>query len=232
MSFRYLILYGLVLAPWITEILESGQLPRTWRGAATEIGLSLLIAVGVTVFYRYGLALAKKSTEIERLSRVDPLTGLGNSRSVQEVLVREIARTRRLERPLSCLLMDLDDFRMINDQHGHEKGNAVLQVTAGAIRGVIRHDVDHAFRYGGDEFLVILPEADGDKALAVAQRLRDAFIALQPPQIPKRALPVSIALSELQPDQRGNDVLRTLDRAMVKAKGQGKNMIYDAKLLG
>lgn len=225
------LLYGLVLVPWLAEFLESGRIPSSIHGATAEIILTVLIAAVVTVFVRGQEAIDRKSSEIDRMSRTDPLTGLGNSRAIQEVLVREIARTRRLDRPLSCLLMDIDDFRLINDQHGHEKGNALLQVTAGTIVSAIRHDVDHAFRYGGDEFLVILPEAEHDMALAIAQRLRSAFIALQPPQIPKRALPVTMALAVLQPDQRANDLLRALDRAMVKAKGQGKNMIYDAKLL-
>lgn len=230
MILRFL-LYGLVLIPWIAAYLETGHLPKSVQQGVSEIILSLLIASGVTVQIRSWLSIDKLSAEIERLSGVDPLTGLGNTRLLQEDLVREIARMRRLARPLSCLLMDLDDFRLINDRYGHEKGNTVLQVTAGTIVSAIRHDVDHAFRYGGDEFLVILPEADHETALAIAQRLRESFIALQPPRIPRRALPVTIAMAVLQHDQRADDLLRVLDRAMVRAKAQGKNMIYDAKLL-
>ena len=223
--------YGLVLLPWGVEFLETGHLPATFREATTEVCLSLLIVVGILVLIRQQRRLKDLTSEMDRRSSMDPLTSLGNTQSLQETLVREIARTRRVERPLSCVLMDLDDFRMINDQYGHEKGNGVLQTVAGTIKTVIRQDVDRAFRYGGDEFLVILPEAEGQQALAIAQRLREALIDLKPPTIPKRALPVCIALAQLREDQRAHDLLRSLDRAMVKAKAQGKNMIYDARLL-
>ena len=223
------LLYLLVLLPWITDYVETRRFPASFQEAVTEIALSALVAFGVSLFLRHRAKIVEQSTEIDRLAGADPLTGLGNVRSLQEVLAREVARARRIDRPLSCVLMDLDDFRMINDQYGHEKGNRVLQVVAETIRGVIRQEMDRAFRYGGDEFMIILPEAGGHQALAVAQRLREVFISLQPPVIPKKALPVSIGIAELREGFRSQDLLRLLDRAIVQAKSRGKNIIYDAK---
>ncbi len=225
------LLYSLVVLPWITDTLEKGRFPSSLQEALNEVILSALIAVGVFVFIRQREKIERQGNEIGRMSDTDSLTGLGNVRLLQEALVREIARTRRMDRPLSCLLMNLDDFRMINDRYGHEKGNQVLQVAADTIRKVIRQEMDRAFRYGGDEFMVLLPETETKQALSVAQRLHEAFIALQPPAIPKRALPVSIGLAQLQEDQRAEDLLRRLDRAISQAKSKGKNIIYDAQLI-
>jgi diguanylate cyclase (GGDEF)-like protein len=226
---RYL-LFLFAAAPWIFGWFETGRLPSTWLEGLSEAALSVLVAVGVFLLIRRDEKIRSLQAEIERMSDIDPLTGLGNVRSLQETLIREVARTRRLDRPLSCLLLDLDDFRMINNQYGHDKGNRVLQTTANTIRKVIRQEMDRAFRSGGDEFLIVLPEADNAQALAVAQRLREAFIALAPPSIPKKALSSSMGLAQLRPEDRADDLLKLLDRAVARAKSGGKNIIFNAKL--
>ena len=225
------LLYLLILLPWLTDYLESNRLPATLRELLTEISLTLLIGLGVHLLIRQNRRARRQSAEMERLAITDPLTGLGNSRSLQETVIREVARARRMERPLSCVLLDLDDFRMINDRFGHERGNQVLQVVARTIGEMIRRVIDRAFRYGGDEFLILLPEADTTQALAVAQRLRQALLALRPPTIPKKSLSASFGVAELRKEQRAEDLLRTMDRALFQAKAKGKNIIYNAELL-
>lgn len=224
-------LYLLILLPWIGNYLEEGRFLSLFPGILMDALISAVILVLVYVFGRQQRKVQTQVEEIQRLAGMDVLTELGNVSSLQECLVREVARARRTDRPLSCLLLDLDEFRLINDQYGHEKGNKVLKAVSTTIRGVIRHETDLAFRSGSDEFMIILPEAESKEALAVAQRLRDTFLALQPPAIPKRSLPVCIALVELEDRYRAEDLLRVLNRAVTKAKAQGKSIIYDAKLL-
>jgi diguanylate cyclase (GGDEF)-like protein len=226
---RYL-LYLFAAVPWVLGFLVSGRFPASPLEALSEILLSVLILAGIWVVNRQDGTIRSLQSEIGRLSGIDPLTGLGNVSSLQETLIREVARTRRLDRPLSCIVMDLDDFRIINDQYGHDRGNRVLQTAADTIRKVIRQEMDRAFRSGGDEFLIVLPETDNVKALAVAQRLREAFIALAPPAVPKKALASSIGLAQLRAEDRADDLLKLLDRAVARAKSGGKNMIYNAKL--
>lgn len=224
------LLYLLILLPWVMDFLEGGRFPVNAQEVLSELSLSILIAIGVYAFIQQRAGVQKQMEEIKRLSVTDPLTGLGNARLLEEVLVREVARARRTDRPLSCILLDLDDFRRINNQFGLEKANQVLQVAARTIGEVIRQGMDIAFRYGGDEFIILLPEADSRQALGVGQRLREAFIALQPPAIPKRSLSSSFGLAELRDGQNAQDLMITLDRALTQAKSRGKNIIYDAQL--
>src|SRR5690606_4917669 len=106
----------------------------------------------------------------------DALTGLVNRRRCDEVLALEIGRAERYRRPLSVLLLDVDDFKRYNDQHGHLKGDMLLRVLAGLLREQLRAS-DTAARYGGDEFVVILPETNANRLGAVAHKLHAAVAA-------------------------------------------------------
>jgi diguanylate cyclase (GGDEF)-like protein len=108
--------------------------------------------------------------EAQRLSMTDPLTGLWNYRSLKESLHREVERATRYRHPLAVLTLDLDRFKDINDAYGHPAGDAVLAEFAVRLRSAIR-EVDLAFRHGGEEFVMLLPETDGQGARALAQRL-------------------------------------------------------------
>jgi diguanylate cyclase (GGDEF)-like protein len=225
------LLYLLIFFPWVMRYLENGTISKNPVHLVSETTLSILIGLGVYAYIRQRERLDRQRMEMERMASIDPLTGLGNSRFLKEVLVKEVARARRTDRPLSCILLDLDDFRLMNDRFGHEKGDQVLKVVAQKIGEVIRQAVDRAFRYGGDEFIILLPETKDDQVLAVAQRLREAFIALRPPTIPKKSLSASFGIAELRDGQNAEDLLRSVDRAINQAKTKGKNIIYDAALL-
>lgn len=106
------------------------------------------------------------------LSITDALTGTYNRRHLMAQLPKEIERTRRYARPLSAVLCDIDDFKEVNDNHGHQIGDDVLVQFAALLQRAIRSDVDWIVRYGGEEFLVVLPEADFGAALAFAERIR------------------------------------------------------------
>jgi len=113
--------------------------------------------------------------ELEKLSITDNLTGLYNQRHFYNELKREIERAIRHARPLSLLLLDVDNFKHYNDTYGHLEGDAVLQKVGEVIACNIRKGLDSGYRYGGDEFIIILPEAEEDQSIFVAERIRSAF---------------------------------------------------------
>jgi diguanylate cyclase (GGDEF)-like protein len=118
--------------------------------------------------------LRRRRTDAGGLPRIDPLTGLVNHRSFHEVLAEALAASERLSEPAAVALLDLDNFKTINDVHGHPYGDEVLRRVGNAIRGAVRsHDV--AARMGGEEFALILPGADSDGAFAIAERARRAI---------------------------------------------------------
>ena len=154
----------------------------------------------------------------------DPLTGLANRRYLQHQLEREVARSQRFGRPLSLLMVDLDDFKLYNDTFGHPAGDKALQVLAQTLEENIRR-VDLAARYGGEEFLIVLPETPSEKALVVAQRIVEAVRSLhKAPDSPLRApLSVSVGVATM-PDHAETleDLILAADVALYYAKRSGK----------
>ena len=139
---------------------------------ATVLIPTLLLTAGAITFLREQLEASE--SRYRRLSESDPLTGVSNYRVLTERLPQELERHRRHGHTLALLLIDLDDFKLVNDQHGHQYGDRVLQEVAGALVGSVRsHDV--VVRHGGDEFSVIAPETDRKQAEALCVRLRDAI---------------------------------------------------------
>jgi len=148
----------------------------------------------------------KAAEQLQYLSERDGLTGLANYRRLHEVIGSEIERVGRTERPFALLLMDLDDFKSINDRLGHVTGNRALVRVAEAMSASCRA-VDTPGRFGGDEFAMILPETDATEALAVAGRIRDRLSASG--EMP--ALSLSIGIAEYPRDGATSEAL--LDRA-------------------
>jgi len=150
--------------------------------------------------------------ELVHLSRTDGLTGLYNQRRFYEVLEAEMGRARRQGRPLALLLVDVDDFKRYNDRYGHLAGDAALARVAACLRRACRRDTDTAFRYGGDEFVVLLPEADEGAAAGVVRRVRTL---LDEEGI---ALTVSVGAAQLGPVQDLRAFIRAADEAMYRDK--------------
>ena len=118
--------------------------------------------------------LREMLTRVETLANVDPLTGLFNRRRFETVIDKEFKRAVRYNLPLSCMMLDIDHFKKVNDNHGHQIGDIVLKEFAQCIKESIRNSVDWAVRYGGEEFLIVLPETDLKNALSLAERIRNA----------------------------------------------------------
>lgn len=169
-------------------------------------------------------ATARAEVAHER-AMTDALTGLLNRYGLQHVLAREHAEARRYNRPLSCLMIDLDNFKTANDRFGHAAGDLALQRVARVLREVVRK-ADTVFRYGGEEFLVLLPETDLEGAAALAEKIRTAVAAHRLGN-DERAfnLTMSAGASSLCENESGNDMIARADMALYKAKEEGRDRV-------
>ena len=162
--------------------------------------------------------------EAQRLSVTDALTGLGNYRSFQQILSREIERAARFERSVGLLMLDLDLFKSVNDVHGHQVGNAVLVEVAERLRAEIR-EVDVVARYGGEEFAVILPESDSDGAGHTAERICSAMRS-RPFVVGDLQLTVTVSIGVAVFPRHGQApgaLVRAADEALYAAKAAGRD---------
>lgn len=165
--------------------------------------------------------------ELEKWAQIDALTGLANRRYFLAQAEQELLRNRRYGGKLSVLMMDLDNFKAINDVHGHKVGDLVLIRVGEVCREVLRH-VDIAGRIGGEEFAIILPETDGQVALDVAERLREAIASAHIPLENGATLLVtaSIGIAELAAgDALFDSILHRADKALYEAKHSGRNKV-------
>jgi len=164
---------------------------------------------------------------VERQALVDDLTGLANRRQAEEALSSELARAERLGGSVSLILADLDDFKAINDRHGHPTGDVVLREFADALRETVR-EIDLASRWGGEEFAVILPGTDLEGAAQLAERLRQAIAARQ--LFSLDGMPLRVTASFGAGSSGGSagleELLEIADDALYRAKRAGKNRVY------
>ena len=166
---------------------------------------------------------ARLYEEARKRADRDPLTGFYNHRFLHERLGEEIVRAQRGRQPLSLLMLDLDDFKLVNDNFGHLFGDRVLTWTGELIRSTLRAS-DIPARYGGDEFAVILPETDGDEARRTAERILEAFA--DRPFISEQRGPVPVAISigvASFPDcgRTATELIASADSALYQVKRDG-----------
>ena len=187
--------------------------------------LAYLAVVGVAIT---GLSqLRHTHSQLEQLATQDPLTNVLNARAFSHELAQELSRNRRYGRPLALIYLDLDDFKSINDAHGHATGDAVLRLVADAMRSAVRQ-ADVVGRLGGDEFAVLMPETDGDVAHAAATRLvtgiRTVFRGTP-------SVTASIGVLAVSGTEAGTDeLLRKADQAMYAAKRAGKDRVVQVAM--
>lgn len=175
--------------------------------------------------------LYRTNSELSRLAFKDSLTGLNNMRYFHDYFHREIQRSLRYKTCFSLILLDLDNFKDVNDTYGHPAGDRVLQYIAELISATLRQ-VDMAARYGGEEFAVFLPETNRDDALTIAERLRHQIeIHKTPWQKHKIQVTASIGVTFFCPDNETanqDEIIARADRAMYAAKHEGKNRVQIA----
>jgi len=170
------------------------------------------------------LELRRKNEQLGKLAITDSLTELYNFRYFHEQLNRELRRLERNpDRKLSLILIDIDNFKQLNDTEGHQAGDQVLRALAQVIKVCIRKDIDTGHRYGGDEFVIILPDTDKRQALVVAERVRKQFGAFR-----FGSTALSIGVSEAIPEEPDKDLIQRADEAMYNSKKAGKGGIVTA----
>jgi diguanylate cyclase (GGDEF)-like protein len=165
---------------------------------------------------------------VERQAVTDELTGLANARAFHSILEREIERSRRFQSPLGLVMVDLDDFKRVNDQHGHQQGDEVLASVAAVLRDLSR-DIDAPARYGGEELAVVLPQTDSEGAALLAERMRVAVERLQVPRVGEPGslrVTASFGVAVLPDSARSKEELvAAADAALYRAKRAGKNRV-------
>jgi len=163
----------------------------------------------------------KLEEEVRRLSITDDLTGLYNHRHFFKTLEAELTRLKRQKTSLSLLMFDLDNFKKYNDLYGHLEGDKVLKSMGDVVKHSIRYNVDSGYRYGGDEFAVLLIGASVEQALTIAERIRSSI-----EQAKYQDITVSIGLSEYREPFDLEEFVKSADDAMYTAKHSGGNRVH------
>lgn len=176
--------------------------------------------------------LRKREQKILELSRRDGLTGVWNRRYLMERLEHELAVARRSQRPLSLILLDLDHFKHINDRYGHATGDRVLIEAARSLQACIR-DIDHLGRYGGEEFVILLPFCENDMAVAIAERCRRHLESLAI-RHEEEVIPVTssfgVTTLPVGATCTGEALTHSADLGLYRAKAEGRNRVVSMPL--
>jgi diguanylate cyclase (GGDEF)-like protein len=220
--------------------------PGIWGAAVSFLTLFLVLQIVLNArtalererrLVEIAADLRETSAELERLARVDQLTGVLNRGAFFDRLGTEFRRTRRYDRPLSVLMIDIDHFKSLNDRHGHATGDAVLAACARLMASSLRES-DEIGRYGGEEFAAFLPETKLVDAATVAEKLRAAVEALGIEPIDASGSPIHVTISvgvAGLPDLTVADheaLVRRADDALYNAKRSGRNRIATAPMGG
>ena len=195
------------------------------RSSAQQIYFDLLAE-------NIGLAIANLQLRdtLREMAMADPLTGLANRRQLAHVLEAQIAQAERLSQPLGCLMIDVDHFKRFNDVHGHEAGDAVLRAV-GQVLGNITREAGLAFRYGGEEFLILLPTLSPEQAEERAQDVRARISALELGDggTALDAVTVSVGIAVAPDHCDFARLVQTADAALLRAKVLGRDRVEVAQ---
>jgi diguanylate cyclase (GGDEF)-like protein/PAS domain S-box-containing protein len=226
-----------ILTPGDRTISVSGD---RWLEARTRLvndGGSLILLTDISDRKRAQDALTVLNAQLEQMARCDGLTGLTNRRGFDEALEREFGRSARDATPLSLLIIDVDQFKTYNDTYGHQAGDLCLQLVANELRKILRRPADLAARYGGDEFVALLPNTSAEGVLEVAEALRRAVKKLDLPHRGRDGGVVSLSIGGTShfagtDFKRPEEFLSRADSALYAAKTAGRDRVHlDVKTL-
>jgi diguanylate cyclase (GGDEF)-like protein len=199
----------------------STMLPGRVATAAIVAALGLVCLIHATRMRDVRRSLRLQAVEADTLARVDALTGLGNRRALDETLVGLVAAAARSGRPLAALVGDLDRFKQINDRHGHHDGDRILTEVATTMRDVVRLP-DACFRWGGDEFVVLLPDTPLADAELVAERVTATILA-HVTTASGEPVQITFGVAERVEHQTGFRLLAIADAALLAAKSAARS---------
>jgi diguanylate cyclase (GGDEF)-like protein len=204
-------------------------LPKPFSDDELEarIFASLRVKASEMELKKRNVELQSMLQHVEALAVTDALTGLYNRRRFEDVLKREFAVTKRYDTPLSCLMIDVDHFKSINDTHGHDAGDIVLREIAQRLSQRLR-EVDLAARYGGEEFAILLPQTNKEGAVIVAERIMER-IRREEFDFEGTSLCVTVSIGVAgNADIVGKSpesLVKAADAALYQAKEQGRNRV-------
>ncbi|MBL8854059.1 MAG: GGDEF domain-containing protein [Planctomycetaceae bacterium] len=189
-------------------------------------GGSIGLILGFLVSEKWRRDAETEKTKLQEVATTDPLTRLGNRRLMESELFRRLAIHRRYGTPFSVLLIDVDHFKSINDTHGHDIGDRVLQALARTIPATLR-DVDLLFRMGGEEFLAVLPDTPLNNAVIAANRIHESINGMVVASNDRLlSITVSQGLAEVQRHEEVESLLKRADKALYAAKRNGRNTFF------
>ena len=188
-----------------------------WLHAAAIVMLNLLLLLGCVSVVRGAV-----SERLEYYSSIDPLTGIMNRVSFWRVLEREIRRVERYRHPLAMIMLDIDHFKAINDSQGSAVGDQVLKTMAGEIKKNIR-EIDFFARIGGEEFLILAPETDRERAVNLAEKIRETVAAIS--FVKAGPITISLGVTQFCAGDRADLLLTKVDQALTRAKAGGRNRV-------
>jgi diguanylate cyclase (GGDEF)-like protein len=212
-------LYGLINGPgrWLAWVALAGL---------AVAGLAVIVLIARLARQRTQLTIL--NAQLARLAAVDPLTGLRNRRAIEQYLHDALSSARRHDLDLSVLVIDVDHFKSFNDMLGHRSGDAALVHTARVLDRALRAE-DAIGRWGGEEFLVVLPGTDEEGALRATERLRADLLADQPEEARIHALPVTVTIGLAQwQDEAMDELVSRADRALYLGKASGRDTVQVA----
>ena len=207
---KILWIYLLLLVPTLTEILESGSLPVKPRDMITDVVMTIFMGILILIVYR-------GQRRLILMSETDELTRLKNRRAFQKELASAVARAHRLHITLSLAIIDVDQFKSINDSYGHHKGDRILAKIGKLLKDSVRSQLDTCFRIGGDEFAILLPAIDLRGAEGIDRRLevlRDQCSELLKPY----GSGLSVGVATLRKGESLDDLFRRADSHMFREK--------------
>jgi diguanylate cyclase (GGDEF)-like protein len=203
-----------------------------WAKIQARESLALVVGVADTPLFPeeselFKIFLMQGEAALNNLELLrDGLTGLYNYRHFWELLAYEIARSRRYQAPLSLLFLDVDNFKFINDTLGHPRGDVVLKTLAAYLQRTLRQTDVVICRYGGEEFVVLMPETNLEQAMSLAERLCHQISQIHIPSANGNFnITVSIGVASLGPEMDGEALVDSADAAMYRAKQAGKNQV-------
>ena len=220
------------IEPGTRSVLVIPLLASEIRWAILEVHLPVdsLDAGGVASFQTLGqgiVRLLENNRHLEKMVSVDRLTKVYNRNYYETQLPLEIERANRSRVNFAFLIIDIDDFKKVNDTYGHEAGDGVLRLVAQTVRRSLRR-IDLIFRYGGEEFVVILPGAGSESARRTAERIRGVVARAEHALADGRKVKVTISIGGcIYPGNAQNEsqLLRMADKALYEAKEEGKNRV-------
>tara|TARA_R110001592_G_scaffold181747_1_gene424592 strand:- start:12181 stop:12858 length:678 start_codon:yes stop_codon:yes gene_type:complete len=207
----------------------SSPTERRWFNMRV-LRISSVVPVKAVISHEDVTPLKNIEERLRELSELDGLTGIANRRVFETTLEREWLRLARAKSSLSLLMLDIDCFKMLNDTYGHLEGDACIRAVATVMGSVFKRPADLAARFGGEEFVVLLPETEIDQAISLAETLRIRVSELQIPNknsLVSNTMTVSIGCACISPSSeiKPNELIDLADKALYQAKREGRNRV-------